>query len=77
MKNFIIKSLAWLNMIEGIIHIVGSTISFWGMFEIGVWDWRVATAPTADLFLGVVSIITSIVLKNWAYQQPELQPQPD
>ena len=65
MMQIFIKCLAVLNMLEGIIHIVCSLISFWGIYAIGVWDWRVATSPTTDIFLGVLSIVTAIVLGKW------------
>jgi len=64
LKNFIIKSLAALNAIEGVIHIITACVSFYGMWDLGVWDWRVATAPTFDLFLGCVSLITGYVLNK-------------
>ena len=64
LKNIIIKSLALLNAVEGIIHIVTACISFYGMWDLGVWDWRVMTAPTFDLFLGAVSLITGYVLNK-------------
>jgi len=64
-KQFIIKILALINFAEGIIHLVVSLISFWGMYDTGIWDWRIATAPTTDLFLGFTSIITGYVLKDY------------
>lgn len=65
MKKFFISTLAVLNLGEGIIHLVTSAISFWGMYSLDVWDWRVATSPTADFALGIFSIITGIVLGRW------------
>ncbi len=64
MKKFLINILAALNMFEGVIHIVTSVITFWGIYDQHITDWRVWTAPSFDLILGVVSIITSIVLKK-------------
>ena len=61
-KTAIIKVLAFLNMAEGIIHLITSAISFWGIFDGGISDWRVITAPASDLVLGVVSLLTSYVL---------------
>lgn len=66
MKRLFIKTLAVLNLSEGVIHLVTSGISFWGMYSIDVWDWRVATSPTADLALGIFSILTGIVLGRWS-----------
>lgn len=65
MKELFIRMLAILNLSEGLIHLVTSGISFWGMYSLGVWDWRVATSPTADLVLGIFSILTGIVLGRW------------
>jgi hypothetical protein len=65
MKKLFIMTLAWLNLFEGFIHRVGCGLSFYGMWDVGVWDWRIAASPTADLFLGVMSIITGIVLGRW------------
>lgn len=65
MNKLLMKILAVLNLSEGMIHIVTAGISFWGMFSLGVWDWRVATSPTADLALGLVSLVTGVVLNKW------------
>jgi len=66
MKNLLIKILAGLNLAEGAIHLVTASISFWGMYDAGIWDWRIATSPTSDFVLGIVSLITGMVLgKDW------------
>jgi hypothetical protein len=65
MNKLLMKILAVLNLSEGFIHIATAGISFWGMFSLGMWDWRVATSPTADLALGVVSLITGVALHQW------------
>lgn len=64
-KKLIVQSLIGLNFAEGIIHIVTSMISFWGIYDTNAWDWRIMAAPTCDLFLGFVSLVTSVVLKKW------------
>jgi hypothetical protein len=64
LKKLFIKTLAAFNAAEGIIHLVVAAVSFWGMYAIGVWDWRIMTAPTADVFLGFVSLITGFVLNR-------------
>lgn len=56
----------FINLAEGIIHLVVSIVSFYGMYDLGIWDWRVATAPCTDLFLGIASLITGYVLKDVA-----------
>lgn len=65
MKKFFIGMLALLNLGEGVIHLITSSISFWGMYSVGIWDWRIATSPVADLLLGIFSILTGIVLGKW------------
>ena len=67
MKEIFIKTLAVLNFSEGLIHLVTAIISFWGMYSVGVWDWRIATSPTFDIFLGIVSLVTGIVLGKWSH----------
>lgn len=67
LKQFIIKILALINLAEGLIHLVVSAISFWGIYDNGIWDWRVMTAPTTDLFLGFASLITGYVLKEYVH----------
>ena len=57
-----------LNAVEGIIHLVTACISFYGMWDLGVWDWRVGTAPTFDLILGCTSLITGYVLNKIDWQ---------
>ena len=71
MKKWFVKILAVLNLSEGIIHIITSLISFWGMWDIGVWDWRIAASPSFDLVLGFVSIITGFVLGSWGHHHCE------
>lgn len=66
MKKFFINLLALLNLSEGVIHLLTAGISFWGMASLEVWDWRVAASPTADIFLGFVSLITGLVLGRWS-----------
>jgi hypothetical protein len=65
MKQFIIKILMLINFAEGIIHLVVSIISFWGIYDTGAWDWRIMAAPTTDFFLGMTSLITGFVLKDF------------
>lgn len=66
LKQFIIKILSFVNFAEGIIHLIVATVSLWGMYDKGIWDWRIATAPVTDLFLGVASLVTGFILKDFA-----------
>lgn len=60
--RFIIKSLALLNTVEGVIHLVVAFISIWGLIDKGVYDIRIWTAPLENLIFGFFSIITGYVL---------------
>ncbi len=64
LKTFIVKLLVFINLAEGLIHLVVSMISLWGIWDIGIWDWRILTAPAVDLFLGLASLFTSYILKD-------------
>jgi hypothetical protein len=64
-KRLIVKILIFVNLFEGIIHLIVSAISFWGMYDMNIWDWRIAAAPTTDFFLGVASLITSYFLNSF------------
>jgi hypothetical protein len=67
LKQFIIKILALINLAEGIIHLVVSMISFWGIYDNNIWDWRVMAAPTTDFFLGLTSLLTWFFLKEYVH----------
>lgn len=60
--KFVISSLALLNAGEGIIHLITSCVSFYGMYRAGIWDWAIATSPTTDLFMGFISLLTAFIL---------------
>lgn len=62
MKKILIKFFALLNVAEGIIHITVAGISFWGIWDLNTWDWRVLTAPTENLFFGLFSLLTGWLL---------------
>lgn len=62
MMTFFKKCLSFLNTAEGVIHIVIAIIGFWGIFATGVYDWRVVSAPSINIILGLFSIFTGIIL---------------
>lgn len=77
MSKFMLKTLAVLNLGEGVIHIITAVVSFWGMSSLGVWDWRVATSPTVDLALGLVSLVTALALGKWhSHREAALEHKP-
>jgi len=65
-KQFVISILSVINFAEGAIHLVVSGIAFWGIYDIGTTDWRIMAAPTTDLILGIASLTTGYVLKDYA-----------
>jgi hypothetical protein len=73
LKQIIIKILALINLAEGVIHLLVSLISFWGIYDNNIWDWRVMTAPTTDLFLGLTSLLTWFFLKDYCHHHPKIE----
>lgn len=57
-----IKSLALLNGVEGIIHLVVALISGWSLVKLGVYDFGAWLATLENIFFGVFSIFTGYVL---------------
>lgn len=66
-KRLVISGLAFFNLCEGVIHLVVSGISFWGIYDTNTWDWRVCAAPATDVFMGGISLITALVLGKWGH----------
>ena len=64
LKKIFITLLALLNAAEGVIHLVTAGVSFYGIYDLGIRDWRVMAAPTADSVLGIVSLVTGYVLNK-------------
>ena len=62
MKKWIIKGLALLNALEGIIHIIVAIIGFWGIVDIGMNDWRILIPPLENFIFGLFSVLTGYVL---------------
>jgi hypothetical protein len=62
MKKWLVKGLAILNTLEGIIHIGVALIGFWGIIDTGTWDWRVLAAPVENFIFGLFSILTGYIL---------------
>lgn len=62
------KILAYLSMFEGVIHLVVSVISLWGIYELGTYDWRIMTAPIVDFVFGFTAIAAGIVLGEWGHK---------
>jgi hypothetical protein len=62
MKKWLVKGLAILNTLEGIIHIGVALIGFWGIIDTETWDWRVLAAPVENFIFGLFSILTGYIL---------------
>lgn len=60
--KFIKKSLGILNAAEGFIHLTIATIGFWGIFATGIFDWRIVSAPSINIILGLFSVFTGYIL---------------
>lgn len=62
MINIIKKFLALINTAEGFIHIIIAVIGFWGIFATGIYDWRIVSATSVNVILGVFSLLTGYIL---------------
>lgn len=60
--KLIIKSLALLNTMEGIIHLAVAFVSIWGLIDTRIYDIRIWAAPLENLFFGLISLLTGYVL---------------
>jgi len=62
MKRWLRKSLAILNSLEGVIHLIVALVSLWGIAATHTWDWRVLAAPLENAVFGAFSLWTGYVL---------------
>lgn len=60
--KYIIKSLAILNTVEGIIHLIVSFVGAWGLIDIHTYDIRVWTPVAENFVFGLFSIFTGWIL---------------
>lgn len=66
-KKVVRKALSILSLFEGAIHLIVSLVSLWGIFTLGTYDWRIMTAPIADLVFAFVAIGSGIFLGEWRH----------
>lgn len=61
-KSAVIKLLAVLNSVEGIIHIIVATIGTWGCLDLGIYDFRVLLPNIENYLFGIFSLLTGIII---------------
>lgn len=62
--KFIIRSLALLNTVEGIVHIIVSIIGGWGLIDIHATDFRAWLPVVENFVFGLLSIVTGWALET-------------
>ena len=60
--GWLLKSMAMLNTVEGIVHLIVALIGIWGVFATGVFDFRLLLPIIENLILGLFSLITGWAL---------------
>ena len=63
-KTWVRESVALLNWVEGITHLIVSGIGLWGCIAIKVFDIRVMTPIVENFIFGAFSILTGIVMMD-------------
>lgn len=59
---WLLASMAMLNAVEGIIHIIVAVIGGWGAIDVSVFDMRVWLPIIENLILGLFSLLTGWAL---------------
>lgn len=60
--KFLMKSLALLNTVEGIIHLIVAVIGAWGLIDTHTYDIRTWTPVVENFIFGFFSILTGYAL---------------
>jgi hypothetical protein len=60
--GWLLKSMAMLNTVEGIVHLIVALIGIWGVFATGVADFRLLLPIIENLILGLFSLLTGWAL---------------
>ncbi len=69
LKHLLIKFLAVLNVSEGIIHLVGSAITLYGISKLeSVNTWLIFVSPIENIIWGIFSLATGLILGKWHNQ---------
>ena len=61
-KKWFSESVALLNWVEGITHLIVSGVGLWGCISINVFDIRVMTPIVENFIFGIFSVLTGIVM---------------
>lgn len=59
---YVMASIALLNTIEGIVHLVVASIGVWGMVDTNTYDLRVWLPAIENFIFGLFSILTGYAL---------------
>ena len=69
----ILRSVAVLNTVEGVIHLIVAGVGFWGCYDLRIFDFRVLLPNIENFIFGLFSILTGFVLAKWTNNpKPEL-----
>lgn len=60
--GWLLKSMAMLNTVEGIVHLIVACIGIWGVIATGVLDFRLLLPIIENLILGLFSLLTGWAL---------------
>lgn len=60
--KWIMKSLAVLNTLEGVIHLIVAVVGAWGLIDIEAYDIRAWTPVVENFIFGIFSILTGYAL---------------
>lgn len=74
-KKIILRFVAVLNTVEGIVHLIVAGIGFWGCFDLKVFDFRILLPNIENFIFGLFSILTGFVIAKWTNIKPGLQDQ--
>jgi hypothetical protein len=61
---WLMASMAMLNAVEGIIHLVVAFIGMWGVVDVSVFDIRVWLPIIENFVLGIFSLLTGWALSS-------------
>lgn len=59
---YVMASIAILNTIEGVVHLIVATIGTWGMVDTNTYDIRIWLPAIENFIFGIFSILTGYAL---------------